>query len=483
MKAIETALDLSAATNRSEFKMHRMRRRFLASRARFDMLPAGRRSGKTEEARFRLIAGSRHRGGPHHGCLSPPSGVADPTFVYAAPTYQQAKRIVWESFKRETPKWAIQRKSESDLWIDFVTGARLYVAGMDRSERIEGIPIDGLVLDEYADMKPNAWDSLRPALSTFGRPPGWAMFIGRPRGKNHFHKLMVEAQKLDDWAVYYPWPSWLVIDPDEVEAARRELDERSFRQEYGGEFIDGSGAAYYQFGPWNLTDLSYDRDRPLQFSFDFNVNPGVAVVSQDLDQAIEHLVCDNCSAPMPGSSGEECRICRTTLGYELVTAVIGEVWLWDVGSNTRVVCENLIKNWGDVHSGPVICYGDPSGGANKSSAERSDWQTIEDYLSRQWPVFEMDVPRSPPPVRDRVVVMNSRLRNARGGVRIYIDPNKAPKLVSDLESTKLKDSGDLDPGPEKKFGHITDALGYLQYQRFGSAAQSAARAEELLTPL
>lgn len=316
MRKVETTLDIATATSRQPLKMHRQRRRFLASRSRFDILPAARRSGKTIEARWRLIAGTRHRGGPHHGCLTPPEGVTDPTFVYAAPTNQQAERIAWELFKKEIPPWAIRKKSESDHYIDFVTGARLYVAGLDKPKRIEGIPIDGLVMDEYADMKPNAWDSLRASLSTYGRPPGWAMFIGRPRGRNHFYELVQKALKLDDWSVYMPWPSWLVLTPEEIEAARRDLDERSFRQEYGGEFLDNTGGAYYQFGTWNLTPLSYDPNRPLQFSFDFNVDPGVAVVSQDLDKEVEHLVCDHCEAPMPGNSGQECRICRTVLPYE-----------------------------------------------------------------------------------------------------------------------------------------------------------------------
>lgn len=481
----DRGLGLEAARKRATFKMHKKRRAFLASRKRFDMIPAGRRSGKTEEARWRLIAGTKHRGGPHHGCLTPPPGVKDPTYVYAAPTYQQAKRIVWEAFKREIPKWAIAKKSESELWIDFITGARLYVVGMDQPQRVEGIPIDGAAIDEFADMKPQAWtSSIRPALDTEGRPPGWAVFIGRPRGKNHFWDLFVRAQKADEqeWGVYYPWPSWLIMSPEKVEQARRDLDARSFAQEYGGEFVDSAGRAYYQFGPHNLRELAYDPHRPLQFSFDFNNNPGVAAVSQDMDQAVEMFVCPECRAPRPGSSGEQCGYCHTVLPFETVTAVIGEVFRWNIPSNTRMVCEELIEAWGDVHRGPVVCYGDATGGANKTSAERSDWQTIEDYLSRQWPVFEIDVPSGNPPVRDRVVVMNSRLRNAGDEVRIYVDPEKAPNLCADFEKTMIKDSGDLDPGPEKKYGHITDGFGYLQFQRFGSAAQSTHKELEM-TPI
>lgn len=475
----DAGLDLSVLTKRTRMIMHRQRRRFLRSRKRFDIIPAGRRSGKTEEARHRLTWGSQHIGGIHHGCMTPPPGVANPTFAYCAPTHQQAKRIVWDLFLAEIPKWAIRRVLQGEeMSITFITGAKLYVVGMDKPQRLEGIPLDGVVLDEYADMKPGAWkSSIRPALSTAGRPPGWAMFIGRPRGKNHFWTLCQDALKADhveDWGLYYPWPSWVIVDPKEVEAARRDLDERSFRQEYGGEFLSDAGRAYYQFGTWNVRELSYDPTRELLFSFDFNVAPGVALVAQDYDQPVELLFCPRCSRPSPGHSGQPCRDCSVRLPFETVTAVIDEVHLED-NSNTRRVCERLIEKWGGVHRGGVVCYGDETGGARRSSAERSDWATIEDYLARQWPAMRIDLPSANPLERDRVVVTNSRLKNAAGVVRVYVDQDGAPNLVKDLDETLLDDNGDLDEGPEKKRTHNSDALGYLLHQRFGSPVNSSSR--------
>lgn len=468
-------LDLSAFLQAPRMKMHRQRRRFLRSRKRFQIVAAGRRSGKTVEARHRLLFGDWHLGGNHYGCLVPPPGVSDPTFAYCAPTHQQAKRIVWEKFKAEVPKWAIRKKLESELSITFVTGSKLYVAGMDQPERIEGIALDGVVPDEFADMKPKAWtSSIRPTLSTVGRP-GWALFIGRPRGKNHFWRLMQDAQKPEnvrDWDVFYPWPSWLVMDAAEVEAARRELDERSFRQEYGGEFLSDAGRAYYQYGPWNVRELQYQPDRPLLLCFDFNVKPGVCEIAQDFDQAVSVLLCARCGAPMPGRSGEPCRICRGTLPFETVTGFIDEVHIAD-DSNTRRVCEEVLTKWGSIHRGKVICYGDPSGGARRTSAERSDWQTIEDYLSRQWPTLELDLADVDPGPRDRMVVTNSRLKNAADQVRVFVDPQKAPELARDLDETQLDDDGDLDEGPERKRTHASDAAAYLLCQRFGAATAQA----------
>ena len=71
--------------------------------------------------------------------------------------------------------------------------------------------------------------------------------IGRPRGRNHFWKMFQEAQKNPKWSVFYPWPSWMIMSDQEIEDAKKELDELSFKQEYGGEFVESSEKAYYGF--------------------------------------------------------------------------------------------------------------------------------------------------------------------------------------------------------------------------------------------
>lgn len=477
---VDSGFDFRSITDREDMILHPMREKFLSSRKRFDVVPAGRRSGKTVEARTRLIWGTRHIGGIHYGCLNPPPGVDDPTFIYAAPTYSQAKRIMWDKVKAESPKWAIEKILENELTIYFKTGARLMVVGMDKPERVEGIAIDGVVLDEFADMKPQAWtSSIRPALSTIGRPEGWALFIGRPRGKNHFWKLFKAAKKrvnMKNWGVYYPWPSWAVMKPEEVAQARMELDPRAFRQEYGGEFVDDGSVAYYQFGEYNKREVVYNPANDLLICLDFNTSPGVATFAQDYEEVIDLPNCPRCMHPGPGFSGQNCSICGFLLPHETISAFIGEIYVKE-DSNTRVICERIVKEWGHKHRGHVICYGDASGGARRTSSERSDWQLVEDYLSKAWPTMEIDIPKANPLQRDRMVVANARLMNASGVSRVIINEEECSNLVDDFQSTQLTDRGELDEGPDKLWTHMTDAATYMLWRRFGSPIHSPNSAE------
>ena len=480
LSAARRAAAVSAGQLRQEYwpamQVHPNRLRLITSQNRFDVVPGGRRSGKTTDALHRLTLGNWHLGGTHHGALYPPPGLTDPSYVYAAPTHKQAKRVAWTRVLRSLPKWAVRSSSLHDHAIRLVNDASIYVIGMDAPESIEGIAIDGLVLDEYADMKPVAWESsLRPMLSTPGRPPGWAMFIGRPRGRNHFYKLAQRAAlEPEDWAVY-AWPSWVVMDAKEVQAARRDLDERSFRQEYGGEFLSDVGNVYYQYGDWNLRPLRYDPTRALLFSFDFNVSPGIALVAQDYDLEIDVLFCPRCEAPAPGRSKRPCRLCGLQLPCEVGTAFIDEVWVAE-NSRTVTVCQELVRRYAQ-HRGMVVCYGDETGGNRHTSDLRAaggDWAIIEEVLGQQWPAVSIDLPSVNPAERDRVVATNSRLRTHSGHVRTYIDPQRCPHLCDDLQRTQLAADGSIDKDHDKWLTHCSDAAGYLLWQRAGGGRRGGA---------
>jgi len=328
--------------------------------------------------------------------------------------------------------------------IRLVNAAEIHVIGMDKPERVEGSPWDGGVLDEYANMRQNAWmANVRPALSDRG---GWCDFVGVPEGRNHFYELYRSAQERsgDEWATFH-WVSADILPPEEVEAARRDLDPLTFQQEYEASFVNFLGQAYYCFNEQDHFDeVHYIPDVPLIFCFDFNVSPGVSVVCQEQ----EH-----------GDTPER----RGFRG----TCVLDEVYI-PRNSNTVAVCNRLIDKWADKHRGPVFVYGDATGGSRGTAqTEGSDWELVEQVLRPHFDI-RMRVPTYNPTERSRVNSVNSRFKSTSGDVRFKINPSKTPYLVRDLEGVRLLEggSGELDKRSDAELSHISDALGYYIVSEF-----------------
>tara|TARA_R100000458_G_C8278525_1_gene254882 strand:+ start:2450 stop:3757 length:1308 start_codon:yes stop_codon:yes gene_type:complete len=402
---------------------------------RFRVVPAGRRSGKTELAKRYVVEKALMFTDFHDGW-----------FVCSAPTHSQAKRIFWKDICSLVPKQFIQSISISELTVRLINGAEISVLGLDQPQRIEGRPIDGIICDEYGNMKPEVWTSnLRPALSTRGRP-GWAWLIGVPEGRNHYYTLALEAQKKEnvDWS-YHHWLSADILAEEEIEAAKRDLDELTFKQEYEASFVNFSGRAYYPFDrDKHCMKTEYVPNRPLIFCFDFNVAPGIAVICQE-----------------------------QVINKETVTVVIDEVYI-PRNSNTPAVCRRLIKDWSH-HKGDVHLYGDATGGARGTAkVAGSDWEIIRDELK---PTFrerlKWRVPRSNPRERVRVNAMNTRLENASKEIKLFIDESNCSMLARDLEGVILLEggSGEIDKKHDPNLTHLSDALGYYLVKAHPTAKQ------------
>jgi phage terminase large subunit len=152
------------------------------SRKRWKICVAHRGAGKTVATINELIAASCE-------CDKP-----DPRHFYIAPYYRQAKDIAWPYLKRYTAPIPGVEVNESELRVDLPGGRRLQMFGADNYERLRGLHPDGVALDEYGDMDPRAWQEvIRPSLSV---RDGWAIFIGTPKGLNHFSELWREAELL-----------------------------------------------------------------------------------------------------------------------------------------------------------------------------------------------------------------------------------------------------------------------------------------------
>lgn len=436
----------------SQLKYHPEQSRLWRSEARFNVVPAGRRSGKTELAKRKGIVKA----------ISPQKFI-DGWYVFAAPTHAQAKRIFWKDVKRLIPKWTVLDVSESELTIKLLNGAEITVLGLDKAERIEGRPIDWICIDEYGNCKKKIWDeNIRPALSTIGRP-GSAWLIGVPEGRNHYWITAKRAQAVGTsiregknipWSKtwdHFHWVSADILDPEEIESAMHELDQLTFDQEYNASFLNFNGRAYYAFDREKQANerVRYAKGRPLVFAFDWNVEPGTASVCQEQIYRGKQKNISPC-----------------------FTAVIGEVWI-PKNSNTRKVCNKLIEEWG-FHKGLVYCYGDATGGARGSAKVKgSDWDIVRDMLK---PVFGNSLRirqnKSNPPERSRLNAMNSRLMSVDNTIRMLIDPISCPHIVDDLEGVVLVEggSGEIDKDDNPLMTHLTDGLGYYVEDKFSTTS-------------
>lgn len=422
----------------SQLREHSIQKQYWQSVNRFNVVPAGRRSGKTELAKRKLVRRAIKG-----------TQFEDPRFFASAPTRDQAKRIYWDDLKRLVPRWMQSKPpNESEMVITFLNGSTIHVIGMDKPERIEGSPWDGGILDEFGNMKKSSWgEHVRPALADRG---GWCDLIGVPEGRNHYYDIAKEAQAniSGEWG-YYHWKSADILSKSEILAAKSDLDELVYLQEYEGSFINFAGRTYYSYeDSTHNARIAYDSDQPLIICMDFNVAPGVAAILQE--KPIRDIATN------------------VVLIAETATGVIGEVYI-PRNSNTPLVCKRIITDWGN-HRGRVEVYGDATGGA-KGTAKLggSDWDLVKEILGKYFgDRFALHVPAGNPSERDRVNSVNSRLRTMDGRIRLFVDPSKAPHVVKDFEGVQCVEggSGEIDKKKTPELTHLSDAIGYYVHKEY-----------------
>ena len=211
-------------------RVHQQQIHDLLDAKRFAVVVAHRRFGKTVSAINHLI---------RDAVLNTSEA---PRYAYIAPTYSQAKRIAWDYLiKYVQPLGAVVNIAE--LRVDF-WGRRIQLYGSDNPESLRGQYFDGCILDEYGDQSPVIWtDIIRPALAD---RKGWTLFIGTPKGHNHFRELRDRALKDDDWGLLeFRASDTNVVDAKELHAARIEMGEDKFRQEFECSFDAALEGSYF----------------------------------------------------------------------------------------------------------------------------------------------------------------------------------------------------------------------------------------------
>ena len=404
-----------AVKNRPEISLRYAQGEVFNCDKRFRVLVAGRRFGKSYLSCIELLRGAINRPGE--------------VYFYCAPTYRMAKDIAWKELKRLVPRVWIQSKNETDLRIELINGSTIELKGTENAMALRGRSLAGVVLDEAAFMERDVWaEVIRPALAD---KQGWALFISTPDGTaSWFYDMwcFCGEQEWDDWKRW----SFTTIEggnvaPEEVEAAREQLDARTFRQEFEASFENLTGLVAVSFSDDNIDKEVQDLHMlPLLLGLDFNVDPMAGIC------AVKH---------------------NDTL------YVFDEIMLTG-GATTWDFAEEVTRRYGVDRR--VIACPDPTGSARKTSGVGATDHTI---LRRSG--FTVMSPKSPWKIRDKITAVNTALYDANGTRRTLIHP-RCKELIKSLRTLTYAPNTGL---PNKNLGvdHAFDAFGYLCLQQFNLA--------------
>jgi len=197
---------------------------------RFVVGVAHRRMGKTVAALNQIIKSALE------------NNQQAPRYAYIAPTYSQAKRVAWDYLTHFVrPLDAVANIAE--LRVDFL-GRRIQLYGSDNPDSLRGQYFDGVVLDEIGDQNPKIWNEIiRPSLAD---RKGWCLFIGTPKGNNHFKDLFDRSSKETGWAaLQFKASETKIIDVEELDAARKEMGDDKYNQEFECSFNAAVEGSYY----------------------------------------------------------------------------------------------------------------------------------------------------------------------------------------------------------------------------------------------
>jgi len=248
-----------------------------ANLKRFNVLVCHRRFGKTVFAIMEMIDQALR------------CDKLNPQYAYIAPTYGQAKRVAWEYLKHYTKNIPGAKPNEAELRVDIPRPAkgdkiRFMLLGAENPDSLAGIYLDGVLLDEYSLMNPVVWSTLiRPALSD---RKGWGIFIGTPRGQNHFYDVYNVAleNKTGQWySAIYKASDTNVMDAQELLDARIEMSEDEYEQEFECSFTAALKGAYYSKymqeteEQGRITNVPYQKETTVSTYWDLGISDTTAI--------------------------------------------------------------------------------------------------------------------------------------------------------------------------------------------------------------
>ena len=271
--------------------LHDAQMEIFRSPKRFKVASCGRRFGKSYLAAWVLI-------------IKALQSTSKDVF-YVAPTFQQAKDILWAILK-DVGRDVIKSAHENTATLTLINDRKIYLKGSDRPDTLRGVGLAYVVMDEYASMKPEVWEMiLRPTLADV---KGGALFIGTPAGKNHFYKLWVDAQideNKNDWEAFqFNSTDNTFLDPSEINDAKRSMSTQAFRQEFEATFESFSGGVFKEEWIKYSDDDVFNQSATTQGSYVISVDPA-GFEKADKDRGLKSSKLDETAISVVKICGDE----------------------------------------------------------------------------------------------------------------------------------------------------------------------------------
>ena len=384
-----------------ELRLTKERKEILSHPARFKVITAGRRFGKSVLGLMFLLKGEILQGENRW---------------YISPTYRQGKLTVWQTLKSIIISQGGWRINETQMSCTR-SGATIAIKGSDAADSLRGAELSRVVLDEYAYQKAGVFEEvIYPMLTT---TQGDALLIGTPDGfsSNNFYDYFLRGQGADP-----DWKSWQYrtidggfVNEKELQLAKSNLDERAYNQEFLASFETAANRAAWAFDRSEHLKVADELSSYQVVGIDFNVDYMSAVlVSIYGDQTIHYI--------------DEIR---------------------QNNSSTEMLCKAIKSKWSRVRE----VYPDPAGSARSTTSNRSDHQILKDNG------FEVYARKNHPSNIDRLNALNRKLKDASGKISMTIDP-KCKYLIKDLEQVQRDRKGGIDKS-NLQLTHSLDAATYL----------------------
>ncbi len=385
---------------------------------RFPVVPAGRRSGKTERAK-RFVA---------------KMAMKNPGEMYfiAAPTRDQVKKIYWADMKKLCLiSMCHKAPSETELTIFLNNGTQIQLIGLDRPERIEGVYWSGGVIDEIADIKADAWEAnIRPALDTYNpsRPDyrSWCWLIGVPDGLNHYYDMAMYAESANDpdWKVFH-WKSSEILPEDTIAAAKRQMSAKQYKQEYEASFEGATGRIYEDYDKSNHTSELILPHEQLLWMHDQNYTPLSSAVGVRRENSIY---------------------------------LLDEIVLTSAVSKQSAL--EFVEKFANHKNKHVLIYGDPAGQAGEKHGHASDYTDIEGVLKTNGWTYTRKVKPAHPAIKDRQNAVRAKIKTADNVRSLFVNPKTAKWCDKGLATVQLEKGSTFQEDQKNQYQHITTAIGY-----------------------